>query len=797
MRKHLLACTGTLLLCALASGQTITHWKAEWITSAQAPQRDEAVLHFRKTIELSGMPQQFVVHVSADNQFILYVNAQRVGTGPTRSDLSHWRYETFDLAPFLRPGKNVLAATVWNFGTHAAVAQMSDRLGFLVSGEGHLERTADTDESWDVEIEKGIATLQTNVPGFYFVSGPGERLDANKFDWDWNRETSGGNGGWTKAITLGRGALRWERDAPNNWQLVSDPLPAMEMKEVSSGKVVRATGIASPAGFPPQDFAVAANTKASILIDRSELVTAYPDLTVKEGAGSKIRITYAEALYDNNTQKGNRNDIQGRHILGISDEFLPNGSPAEFMPLGWRTWRYIQLDVETGDQPLRIEKLKTWFTAFPFEEKAYFRSDDPGLKPIWDIGWRTARLDAHDTYMDTPYWERLQYVGDTRIQAMISYSVAGDDRLARQAIVAFNHSRIPDGLTQSRYPSSLVQMIPTFSLMWVGMVHDFWQYRADDGFVRAQLPGIRTVLDWFMARQRNDGLLEKIPWWPFVDWGKDFVDGVPEQDEDGGSSVITLQFVEALRYGAELEETYGDKHFAEIYRRAADRAVSAIWKSCWNEQFQLLADTPTQEHFSQHANILGVWLDVIPHEKRQEVLNKILFVSDKVQGPDREAVFRSTGPVPAMTQATYYFRYYLARAVEHAGMGDHYLQLLGPWQEMVKLGLSTWAESPEPTRSDSHAWSAHPNFDLLTIVAGIQPQAPGFAKVRIEPHLGGLRHLEAAIPTPKGLVEVKYTVAEGALTAEVHLPPGVTGELSWQGESAALHESGQTLTLKK
>ena len=135
-----------------------------------------------------------------------------------------------------------------------------------------------------------------------------------------------------------------------------------------------------------------------------------------------------------------------------------------------------------------------------------------------------ARLDAHDTYMDTPYWERLQYIGDTRIQAMVSYTVAGDDRLARQAIDAFNNSRIPDGLTQSRYPSELVQMIPTFSLMWVGMVHDFWMYRGDVEFVKAQMPGVRAVMNWYVAR-RADGLLGKIPWWPFVDWGKDFENG--------------------------------------------------------------------------------------------------------------------------------------------------------------------------------------------------------------------------------------------------------------------------------
>jgi alpha-L-rhamnosidase len=785
-----------------------TEWKAEWITAPDAPARDEVVLHFRKVINLPSAPAHYVVDVSADNQFVFYANAQRVGTGPSRSDLSHWHYETFDLGPLLHAGKNVLGATVWNFGVHSAIAQMTDRTGFLVHGAGQMERDVDTGASWDVEVEKGIAAFNPELPGFYFAAGPGERLDAAKFDWTWNVESPSNQALWKKAVTLGRGALRWERDAPNNWQLVSDFLPPMEMKEVPSGKVVRAEGIEQPGGFPQQDFTVPPKTKASILLDRSALTTAYPELAVSGGAGSRVRITYAEALYGDNREKGNRNEIAGKHILGMCDEFLPSGGDVEFMPLGWRTWRYLQLDVETADQSLRLRSLKTWFTAYPFEQKGYFRSDDPSLKPIWDIGWRTARLDAHDTYMDTPYWERLQYIGDARIQALISYAVGGDDRLARQALVAFNHSRIPDGLTQSRYPSSLVQMIPTFSLMWVGMVHDFWRYRGDDAFVRAQLTGTRTVLDWFLAHQRNDGLLEKIPWWPFVDWGADFQDGVPDQGEDGGSSVITLQFVEALRYAAELEQTYGDKHFAEIYRRAADRAVSAIWKSCWNEKYGLLADTPSQDHFSQHANILGVWLDVIPKEKQQVVLNKILSASDKVyqgDGPAPSAtkaekyvpVFQAAGPAPAMTLATYYFRFYLARAVEHAGMGDDYLQLLGPWHRMVDLGLTTWAESPEPTRSDSHAWSAHPNFDLLAIVAGIQPEAPGFAKVRIEPHLGALHHLEAATPTPKGMVEVTYSLSADTLTANVKLPPGVAGELIWQGKTSQLNEGPQNVVLKK
>ena len=757
--------------CVFAQSARSNPWTAFWITASHAPQRDQVILHFRKTIELPAKPANFIIHVSADNQFIFYVNGERAGSGPSHSDLPHWRYETYDIARYLRPGKNILAASVWNFGTNAALAQMSDRTAFLVQGDADAERAADTNETWQVEIERGIRAIVPQVRGYY-AAEPGERLDAQLLDSSFMRQDEAGH--WSHAVPLSRVSLRGDTDSHNNWELMADPLPAMEMKLVPSGRIVRATGIGTPPNFPDRPFTVPAHTAATILIDNSHLTTGYPDLTVSGGAAATIRVTYAEALVDSNGQKGNRNQIAGKHIEGIFDEFLPSGKTnCEFMPLTWRTWRYLQLEITTAGQSLQIDKFQTWFTAYPFSQAARFDANDPTLANIWQVGWRTARLDAHDTYMDTPYWERLQYLGDTRIQALISYTVAGDDRLARQAMEAFNASRFPDGLTQSRYPSSLCQIIPTFSLLWIGVVHDFWVYRGDAEFARAQLPGIRAVLGWYSRETRPDGLLQKLPWWPFLDWGKDFEFGIPPQDADGGSTAITLQYLEALRDAGELESALGDPHFAEQDHAAGARATAAVLKLCWNQQYGLLADAPSQTHFSQHANILGVWLDVIPRERQKDVLNQILSTSDPG--------FTANGPVPAMTAATYYFRFYLARALEHAGMGDDYLQLLGPWKTMLSLGLSTWAESPEPTRSDSHAWSAHPNYDLLTIVAGIHPQSPGFKTVLIEPHLGDLQHVSASLPTPLGAITVDYKQSGTTVFSDITLPEGMTGELVWRG----------------
>ena len=764
---------------------------AQWITSLGAPAKDLTMLHFRKEIELEKVPEHFLVDVSADNRFLLMVNQQRVGSGPSRGDLAHWRYQVYDLAPYLRAGKNVLAATVWNLGTFAPIAQISNRTGFLVRGEGQPEQTANTNDSWSAEEEHGfqVAAVSMGELRGYFAADPIEKIDGRLFDWTWDAPTSV-SPRWQKAQSLGPASDRGLGDTPNNWQLMLDPLPAMEWRETSGGRIVRASGLATSAvsgGFPDAPLAISPNQKVTLLLDNSALTTAFTNLVVSGGKNASIRVTYAEALKDAKGEKGNRSEIAGKNIVGVHDEYIADGAEKRtFSSLVWRTWRYLQLDIETRDQPLQLLRLSSWFTAFPFQQRASFVSDDPALSAIWEVGWRTARLDAHETYMDTPYWEQLQYVGDTRIQALVSYVAAGDDRLAKQAIEAFDDSRLPDGITLSRYPTHHFQAIPPFSLLWVGMLHDFAFYRSDAAFVRAQLPGTRTVLDWFVRHQQENGLLGRLPWWNFIDWTDGFHDGIPPQDEHGDSVPITLHFVMALREAAELESVYGDKQRAAQYLLAATKAAQGAQRRCWNEKNGLLADTPAQKLYSQHANILGVLLDVIPKQRQREVMTKVLSVSDPV--------FKAGNDVPPMEKASYYYRFYLARALEHAGMGDRYLELLGPWKEMLALGLTTWAETPEPTRSDSHAWSAHPNYDLLTIVAGIRPATFGFEKVVVEPHLGNLKSVTVTFPWKESEVQTDYRFEHGKWTIRVKLPSGLPGEFVWQGKPYPLHAGLQVLT---
>lgn len=756
-------------------------WRAHWVTHPDAPLREPVVLHFRHTLALDVAPSGYVVRVSADNRFILYVNGQRAGEGPARGDLTHWRYERFDIAPLLHAGKNFITATVWNWGIFAPIAQMSDRTAFLLESDATGADSISTPEGWQVEMEPGHTPLDRSsvTVKTYFASGPGEQIDAAKYDWKWNSPDDG-SAAWVPAASPMRDSIyptvskahSADTTGDNNWGLVPDLLPHMEYAPESAGQAVR-TDKPEWNKFPSAPVSIPPGAHVHVLLDRKALTTAYPMLTVSGGKGSKIWLTYSEALYDKEGHKGDRDEVSDRTARGLRDSFLPDGGQHRvFEPLWWRTWRYLDLDIETGSDPLTLESLTAAFTAYPFKELASFETPDPVLGPdlakIQEISWRTARLDAHETYMDTPYYEQLQYIGDTRIQALISYAVANDDRLALQAIQAFDASRFPDGITRSRYPSSLAQTIPTFSVLWIGMIHDWWMYRPDAEPARASLPGARSVLHWFAGYEQPDGLLRQVPWWSFIDWVPS--GETPTYDAKGESCVTTLEYLGALIDAADLEQHLGDPVFADRDKARAEHVRKGLREQCWNPQRGMLADTPDRASFSQQANILGVLYDVIPQDHQHEVLNKVM------------AIEPGTTP-DGVLSASYYFRFYLSRALAHAGMADSYLDSIKPWRELLPLHFSTWPETPGNTRSDSHAWSAHPIYDLLTLVAGIEPASSGFATVRIAPHLGPLPEVTAKFPHPLGLIDVDLKRAGSGLDANIVLPPKLSGTFVFGGKS--------------
>ncbi|MCS6968561.1 MAG: alpha-L-rhamnosidase N-terminal domain-containing protein [Cytophagales bacterium] len=793
-----IALTFWLFLPLILAGQNVDihprilnrEWEAYWIACPNTSLRAFGVYHFRKRFLLESQPRKFIVHVSADNRYRLFVNGTPVAQGPARGDLFHWYFESIDIAPYLQKGTNVVAAVVWNFAEYAPWAQMSFQTGFIMQGNTTAESVVNTDTSWKVMHNPAITPIVNakfaNDPTI--AVGPGESLEAANYPWHW-QTIHYDDSHWLPALPLYKGMPR-NKGTSSAYYLMPRPIPLWQEHSERFAQVRYFSGISNvPQAWlqGKQVLTIPAYSRVSILIDNQVLTTAYPELTVQGGKNALVEITYVESLVDHNLQKHHRNRIEGLEIIGYKDRLLPDGGPKRlFRPLWWRTFRYVQLDIQTESDPLGLIDFSYQFTAYPLEEKAQFNSDDPELKKIWQVSWRTARLCAHETYINSPYYEQVQSVAEARILALVSLYVSGDDRLMRKAILDFNYSRLPEGLTQSRYPSRIPQIIPPFSLYWIGMVYDYWQHRRDDDFIRQMLPGIEEVLQWFADNvDRSENMLGPLPWWNFVDWTQQWqyinetnIGGVPEGVEKGYSSILTFQYAYALRQAAELFEYYQRKEQAALYLQQAELLAKSAYNACYDIKRGLVADTPEKNSFSQHAQIMAVLSGGAPLLQQASLIERAL--AD-----------------PTVTPVSIYYHFYLTRAMVKAGIADFYYASLQPWREMLAKGLTTFAQKEDPTRSDCYGWSASPNYEFLATICGITPEGAGFEKVRIAPALGLLNRVEAVMPHPEGTIRLwLQRLPRNAIKAVIFLPSSLEGTFVWNGKNYLLSGGLNQLTAK-
>jgi len=746
------------------------YFTAKWIAPGDIHPTGYGVYHFRKTFALKSLPHSFSINVSADNRYRLFVNGVPVTSGPAAGDRSHWNYETIDIASYLHSGLNTIAAIVWNMGEHAGLGQVSVRTAFILSGTTKNENLVGTDTSWKVCKNDAYAPCSLDTHSrlhAYYVTGPGDAVNGTKYPWGWE-DTNFDDTTWQNAIEININ----DSEAASYWNLKPRTIPLFHEQQVRFASIRRVRGIDVKSNFISgmDRLQIPVHTTVNVLIDMGVATVAYPEIILSNGKGAHVELIYAEALFEEFRIKGNRNEIENKEIIGNFDIFCTDGAGRrQFRPLWIRAYRYIQINVVTQDEPLVLEDIYSMTNGYPLFLNASFTSDDESLSYIWEAGWRTLKLCAADSFYDTPYYEQLQYVGDSRIQALITLYTSGDDRLAKKAILDFHRSILPDGLTQSRYPCTKLQVIPAFSLFWITMIHDYWMHRRDDIFLQQLLPAIDGVISWFRFRiDDSKKMLGPLTGWNFVDWDNFNGWGTAPGAEDGNSSIITLHFAYTLKQVQELFAYFAYEGKITNYHSLAEVLNQGTFRWCYNPEKGLIADTPEQKSYSQHAGIWAILAGTGPQHRIRPIMNRLL--NDNTIG-----------------QVTYFYRFYLTQALKKAGLADLYYSLLTPWREMIGLGLTTFAEKPEPTRSDCHGWSASPNYDFLATICGIMPASPGFRRVVIKPALGKLTEVSCTVPVPDGLISVKLKkIGNEGINAEIILPKDLTGTFKWNGTMTEL-----------
>jgi alpha-L-rhamnosidase len=781
MKKNYLFLLFSLLFCNQINAQTIApnilqkRWSAQWIAVPNTQPNGYGIYLFRKTVEISEKPTSFIIHVSADNRYKLYVNSTLVSMGPARGDLNNWNFETVDIAPYLQTGKNIVATQVWNEAETRPEAQISAMTGFILQGNTKTEQALNTNTSWKCVQDSSYTPLKVNLQTYY-VAGAGENRNMNLSPKHW-QSLSFDDSQWKSAKNITSGIPKNNTEmygAASVWMLKPSDIPQMEMKAERLHKIAKTEGdVKVTDGFlrKKTDLTIPANTSITLLLDQSYLTNAYPNLLFGAGKGATVSLKYAEALFQKGQSKGNRNEVEGKTFVGREDKIVADGTENQhFTTLNYRTYRYIQLKITTKEEPLVLNDIYGISTGYPFELKAKLETPNAEMSKMLEIGWRTARLCATETYMDCPYYEQLQYIGDGRIQALVTLYNSGDERMVKNALNLMDNSRLPDGLTESRHPSYTPQYIPTFSLWYIGMLHDYARYGGDVDFVKKKISGTRQILEYFKNYQQTDGSLKNVPYWMFSDWvdnQKDWKAGIAPLSADGTSAVIDFQLLLAYHTAADLERSLGNAAFEQYYQTQIEQLKKTIRAKYWDASKQLFADRAEKDVFSQHANALAILTGITSAKETEQIAQSLITNTQ-------------------LAPASIYFKYYLHQALIKAGKGNDYLKWLDKWRENISMGLTTWSETSDvdKTRSDCHAWGASPNIEFYRTFLGIDSDGMGFSKVKIEPHLGELTQAKGTIPHPKGNISVSYELLNGKWAIQIDTP--VAGSLIWKGKTIAL-----------
>lgn len=763
-------------------------WQAKWIWTEGLPRTqtpgEHQLVYFRRTFSVNAPGDtRLIVHVSADSRYRLYLNGKSVSVGPCKgNDKTHY-YETVDLTDRLKPGTNVLAAkvlyytktepfrmgiggpiSVWRSGAGGFFLE-----GELTSTEGTLIEPLHTNQQWKCLKDTSLRFVPSGLMQWL---GGVEQVSGNDVPFGWEGQGYD-DSTWQNAVPFFETRNPFGELPP--WNLTPRPIPQLYETDKRFSGITRssdaAIGDVQTLLEREAMLTLAPGTRFFVELDAGELSTGYLQLALAGGRGSTIRIICAECYEEpgstmRNRLKGVRDraedgvlvgDPDTYHVAGIAGEGRSEGSEV-YEPFWFRTFRYVRLEAEVGDEPLTIQGFHYRDTGYPLEVVGDFQCSDPQYRKLWDLALTTLRRCMHETYEDCPYYEQLQYTMDTELQMLFTYNVSGDDRLARKTLYDYHTSMLPSGMLQCRYPSVYPQVIPSFSLYWIHMLHDHYLHYGDLELIKRYRPTMSALLDWFERQRTAEGIVGVTPFefWTFFDWVDRWHIGAPQSWREAPVTLHSLMYAVGLHRAADLFEATGWKDVAEDYRHRAEALNDAVRTHCWSEERQLFRDVVGKEEYSQHGQIWSVLSGAVKGEAALSLMERVM---------EDASLARVSLPMS----------YYLFRALAQVGRYGQAFQAWDRWKVFLSQNLTTLPEiAHDVPRSDCHAWSALPLSEFPSEVLGVKPGAPGYGIIEVAPQVGPLDWAEGTVATKHGPVRVRWEVEnERSFSLRVESPEAV------------------------
>lgn len=735
---------------------------------------------FRSSFELGSGAGECSLCITADSRYEAFIDGQLLGRGPAHGDIRHHFYDVYQLGR-LSPGRHVLAVRVFDYskvqcdpprlGAPAAVMTRTGGLAAEVWSGGSC--VMGTDASSRVEV---VRSLRFQLPcpdwfgGFVGLFEEWHCADESLAGWmvpDYD------DSGWPQATVLYAAERR-----ENQTDSVS-PYPLMErmVPLLRSGSSLVPVACFTPGGVeaPPrwQELSrgsgaveISPETFTDVLIEYGKEWTGFPQVEFSGGLGAEIRVGYAEALrlpysVEDAVIFGRHADIGDVAIgfedhqhgwtfdrrgsfEGFEDVLYPDGRAWQWKPHHWRAGKFVRLRVRTAAEALRVTGFRLEPEHYPLQVAEELSCSDSRIEAISRINFHTLVLGMHETFTDCPYYEQLQYIGDSSLNAQLAMLGAGDYAATRQLLLHFDWSRVPEGWTQSRYPSRIEGIIPAQSLDWVSAIHSFALMCGDLTTVREVWPGACAVLDAYHRHLGPSGLPERLPFWNWIDWCPGWKRGVPPGASDGPvlshAAKLGMALQQAIAVADWIGETNDLLRLRDRYERLRADARGAFWNGAFFAE-----NTRDQGYGSRLGNAYAV-LAGFPEAGDLEGLNALLAAD-------------------TLADCSFFGYYFVRQALWETG-GCDLQRELQPWFAMLDLGLTTWAEDTVFWRSLCHGWSANPQIDFYTRLLGVRPTAPGFVRAVIAPAIDSFEQMAGTVMTPHGPIRVAWDRAEDELSVD-------------------------------
>ena len=616
--------------------------KLQWMRLPGDTGRPRVVL-FRTEVDL---PEggRLKIEYSADETCQWFADGVFAGAGPECGSPERWYAGQLELD--LSPGHHVLVARVCHFGPRlGAAAQMSIRHGFACSLPG----------PWTCREMSGV---EYSAPWPDWGSCPRVRV-GSAFDPGW---TAGKGTGWREPEYFEDPRVLHEPELPS---LLGDEVTAYSVED----GVVRFDNYECV--WPTWQFAGCGT------------------VSIRWGETG-----YLTGAFNPHTLKGEKGRRDGTFRVGKFDVFEISGDHTfTFTDLQWRAGRCAEI-VCTGSA--RVTGMRFRRTGYPYRFRADLHKVPKEWQGVLRMAERTLECCSHDRFMDCPFYERLPYIGDARIEALCAYAAADDDRLARKALRFFALSQKETGAILSRYPARVEQMIPSFTAIFILMLHDFMIWRKDRAFVAECLPAARNAADYLLSAVRDDGLLYP-EGWNFIDWVWP-QRGVPFGSECGTNSILNLMSVLALKKLSELEHFAGTEDQERRRNGESERLFRTVRDIYFDGERNLFADDKKHLFYSEHAQVLAMLAFPLPD------------LWDGMKAASK------------LTPCGIYFSHYYLEACRLYGREEEFRVRLRLWMDLESLGLKTLPEEFILPRSDCHAWSAHVLYHCLARTDSIKAQ---------------------------------------------------------------------------